>query len=283
MRPVIEKKKLELRHIFYIIIIIICITAIAISVYTQYFKDEKIGVIFGITSEEDDEEIKKLKESFFSIFTNDITLTEKYEGSVNKIKEDLDIISPMYDIEKQEKKYSMDLKIPGININSEEAKKINIKLRDVLKEKAESVEKSKSDDKIIYNVRYKAYENNNIISLVIISELKEGDKNQRIVMQTFNYDLKNNKDVDINVLLEKKNIDKNLANSKIKEEINKAQEQNIKLREIGYDVNVRDVDSEEYKIQNAKVFFIGENGYLYIIYPYGNKELTSEMDIIIIK
>lgn len=283
MRPVIEKRKLELRHIFYIIVIIICITAIAIAVYTQYFKDEKIGVIFGITSEEEDEEIKKLKESFFSIFTNDITLTEKYEGNVNKIKEDLDLVSPMYDIVKQEKKYSMNLKIPGININSDEAKKINIKLRDVLKEKAESVEKSKSDDKIIYNVKYKAYENNNIISLVIISELKEGDKNQRIAMQTFNYDIKNNKDVDIDVLLEKKNIDKNYANSKIKEEINKAQEQNIKLREIGYDVNVRDADSEEYKIQNAKVFFIGENGYLYLIYPYGNKELTSEMDIIIIK
>lgn len=283
MRPVIEKKRLELRHIFYIIIIFVCIIAIAIAVYTQYFKDEKLGVIFGITSKEEDEEVNKLKENFFSIFTNDITIIEKYEGNVNKIKDDLDLVSPTYNTEKQEENYLMNLKVPGFNINSDEAKVINTKIRDIYKQKAENVEKSKTDDKIIYNVRYKAYENNNILSLIIISEFKEGDKNQRIIMQTFNYDLKENKDVKINALLEKNNIDENNANKIIKEEIDKSQEQNVKLKEIGYDVNVRDSNSEDYKIQNAKTFFIGENGYLYVIYPYGNKEATSEMDIIILK
>ena len=283
MRPVIEKKRLELRHIFYIIIIFVCIIAIAIAVYTQYFKDEKLGVIFGITSKEEDEEVNKLKENFFSIFTNDITIIEKYEGNVNKIKDDLDLVSPTYNTEKQEENYLMNLKVPGFNINSDEAKAINTKIRDIYKQKAESVEKSKTDDKIIYNVRYKVYENNNILSLIIISEFKEGDKNQRIIMQTFNYDLKENKDVKINALLEKNNIDENNANKIIKEEIDKSQEQNVKLKEIGYDVNVRDSNSEDYKIQNAKTFFIGENGYLYVIYPYGNKEATSEMDIIILK
>lgn len=283
MRPVIEKKRLELRHIFYIIIIFVCIIAIAIAVYTQYFKDEKLGVIFGITSKEEDEEVNKLKENFFSIFTNDITIIEKYEGNVNKIKDDLDLVSPTYNTEKQGENYLMNLKVPGFNINSDEAKAINTKIRDIYKQKAESVEKSKTDDKIIYNVRYKAYENNNILSLIIISEFKEGDKNQRIIMQTFNYDLKENKDVKIDALLEKNNIDENNANKIIKEEIDKSQEQNVKLKEIGYDVNVRDSNSEDYKIQNAKTFFIGENGYLYVIYPYGNKEATSEMDIIILK
>ena len=228
MRPVVEKKKLEIRHIIYIIIIVICIIAIGIAVYMQYFKDEKLGVIFGITSEEEDEEVNKLKEDFLGIFTNDLSSNEKYEGNINKIKEDLDIVTTTYNIEKQEKNYSMDLKIPGFNINSDEAKAINIKIRDVYKNKAKNVELSKSEDKIIYNVRYKAYENNNILSLVIISELKEGDKNQRIVMQTFNYDLQNNKTVDIESLLLKNNIDKKIANSKIKEEIDKSQEQNNK-------------------------------------------------------
>ena len=283
MRPVVEKKKLEIRHIIYIIIIVICIIAIGIAVYMQYFKDEKLGVIFGITSEEEDEEVNKLKEDFLGIFTNDLSSNEKYEGNINKIKEDLDIVTTTYNLEKQEKNYSMDLKIPGFNINSDEAKAINIKIRDVYKNKAKNVELSKSEDKIIYNVRYKAYENNNILSLVIISELKEGDKNQRIVMQTFNYDLQNNKTVDIESLLLKNNIDKKIANSKIREEIDKSQEQNNKLKELGYDVNVRDSSSEDYKIENAKVFFIGEKGYLYIVYPYGNKELTTQMDIIILK
>ena len=283
MRPVVEKKKLEIRHIIYIIIIIICIIAIGVAVYMQYFKDEKLGVIFGITSDEEDEEVNKLKEDFLGIFTNELASNEKYEGNINKIKEDLDIVTTTYNIEKQEKNYLMDLKIPGFNINSDEAKAINIKIRDVYKNKAQNVELSKGEDKIIYNVRYKAYENNNILSLVIISELKEGDKNQRIVMQTFNYDLQNNKTVDIESLLQKNNIDKKIANSKIKEEIDKSQEQNNKLKELGYDVNVRESSSEDYKIENAKVFFIGEKGYLYIVYPYGNKELTSQMDIIILK
>ncbi len=283
MRPVIEKNKFSVRHIVYIVIIIICIIAIGIAVYTQYFKDEKMGIIFGITSKEDDEEINQLKEDFFSIFTNDITTISKYEGNVNKIKKDLDLVLPTYSIEKQEKTYSMDVEIPGFNINSEEAKKITLKIRDVFKDKAQSVENSKTDDKIIYNVRYKAYENNNILSLVVLSELKEGEKSQRIVIQTFNYDLENNKVVDIDVLLQKNNIEENVANSKIKDEIDKSQEQNIKLKELNYDVNVRDSKSEEYKVENANYFFLGENGYLYIVYPYGNKEATSEMDLVIIK
>ena len=28
---------------------------------------------------------------------------------------------------------------------------------------------------------------------------------------------------------------------------------------------------------------LGKDGYLYIIYPYGNKEFTSQMDIVIFK
>ena len=48
-------------------------------------------------------------------------------------------------------------------------------------------------------------------------------------------------------------------------------------------INNRDSKSEEYKVENAKYFFLGEKGYLYIVYPYGNKEATSEMDLVIIK
>ena len=67
MRPVIEKQKFELRHMFYIIIIIICIIAIGVAVYMQFFREEKLGVIFGITNEEEDEEYDTLKEDFLNI------------------------------------------------------------------------------------------------------------------------------------------------------------------------------------------------------------------------
>ena len=84
-------------------------------------------------------------------------------------------------------------------------------------------------------------------------------------------------------MLNLKNISTADANNTIKNEVNSAQEQNIKLSELGYNVNIRDVESSEYKIENAKEFFIGENGYLYIVYAYGNDSFTSEMDIVIFR
>ena len=59
MRPVMEKRGFELRHVVYIIILIVCLIAIGIAVYMQFFKDEKIGLILGITKEQEDEEIKQ--------------------------------------------------------------------------------------------------------------------------------------------------------------------------------------------------------------------------------
>ena len=54
MRPVMEKRGFELRHVVYIIILIVCLIAIGIAVYMQFFKDEKIGLILGITKEQED-------------------------------------------------------------------------------------------------------------------------------------------------------------------------------------------------------------------------------------
>ena len=45
---------------------------------------------------------------------------------------------------------------------------------------------SNSSKNIIYNVKYKAYEQNNILSLIILSELKEGESSERIIIQTYN-------------------------------------------------------------------------------------------------
>ena len=68
MRPVIEKNRFGVRHVVYIIMITICVIAIGFGVYMQFFQDEKLGVILGITKEEEDAEIKNLKENFFNIF-----------------------------------------------------------------------------------------------------------------------------------------------------------------------------------------------------------------------
>ena len=283
MRPVIEKNRFGVRHVVYIIMITICVIAIGIGVYMQFFQDEKLGVILGITKEEEDIELKNLKDNFFNIFSNNIDVLEVYDGKITKIKEDMELIVTAYSKEEQGENYNIDIKIPYFNIKSEEAVKINKEIQSTFKDKFESVRSSKSENSIIYNVKYKAYINKNILSLVILSELKEENSNQRIIIQTYNYNLNENKLVTIAEIIKNKNIDINQANKTIKETIDSAQNENIKLKELGYEVDLRNSDSEEYKIQNADQFFIGEKGYLYIVYPYGNKEFTSEMDLIIFR
>ncbi len=282
MRPVIEKQGFKAIYIVYIALAILCIIAIGIAVYMQFFKDEKIGVVLGITKKED-KEYNELKENFTNIFTNNLTKENMYTGEIKKIRENEDIVFSAYNVQEQKDNYIINIQLPFFNINSDTAKEINKELTKSFKEKSEQIMKSNTEEKKIYTIKYKAYVNNEILSMVILSELKEGNNNQRIIFKSYNYNLATNKQVDINELIQLKNIDKTNANKKIKEEIEKSQEQNTKLAELGYNTITRDATSDTYKIENAKEFFLGDKGYLYIIYPYGNKEYTSEMDIVIIK
>lgn len=282
MRPVIEKQGFKAIYIVYIALAILCIIAIGIAVYMQFFKDEKIGVVLGITKKED-KEYNVLKENFTNIFTNNLTKENMYTGEIKKIRENEDIVFSAYNVQEQKDNYIINIQLPFFNINSDTAKEINKELTKSFKEKSEQIMKSNTEEKKIYTIKYKAYVNNEILSMVILSELKEGNNNQRIIFKSYNYNLATNKQVDINELIQLKNIDKTNANKKIKEEIEKSQEQNTKLAELGYNTITRDATSDTYKIENAKEFFLGDKGYLYIIYPYGNKEYTSEMDIVIIK
>ena len=195
----------------------------------------------------------------------------------------MDIILIAYNTQEQDENYTVDLKIPYFNIDSENARKYNQQIKSIFKDKSESVTSSNSQKEIIYNVKYKAYENNNILSLVILSELKEGNSNERIIIQTYNYNLENNEMFEIKDFIKQKNIDTSYANNKIKNEINSSQEQNLKLVELGYNVTIRDTNKDEFKIENVTEYFLGENGYLYLVYPYGNNEYTSELDVVILK
>ena len=279
MRPVIEKEGFKIRHIIYIVVIIICIVAIGIAVYMQFFRDEKLGVILGITNNE--EEDNSEKENFLNIFDNTLTIVANYDGNVSKILKDEDIIINTNNTQEQTENYTLDIRIPYFNINSSVARELNNEIRDTFDAKSQSIRNSNDENSVIYNVKYKAYEYNNILSLIVLSELKEGNNSQRIIIQTYNYNLKENKIVAIDEILEQKQIDSSYANDKIKDEIDKSQEQNIKLSDLGYNTNIRDSDADMYKIENAKEFFIGDNGKLYIVYAYGNSEYTSEMDIVI--
>ena len=43
----------------------------------------------------------------------------------------------------------------------------------------------------------------------------------------------------------------------------------------------RDLSSDIYKVDNTSTFFLTQDGYVYIVYAYGNNDYTTEMDLII--
>ena len=53
------------------------------------------------------------------------------------------------------------------------------------------------------------------------------------------------------------------------------------MKALGYSVFERNPDDSRYKVENTKQFFI-EDSKIYLIYAYGNDNLTTEMDLVVI-
>ena len=116
---------------------------------------------------------------------------------------------------------------------------------------------------------------------MIRSNLKEGASAQRVIIQTYNYDLRNNKKISLDEVLRVENLDKAEIENKIKKEIEIAQKKVDDLKNLGYSIFSRDTGSDRYRVMNSKEFYLTENT-LYIIYAYGNDTFTSEIDLVII-
>ena len=67
-------------------------------------------------------------------------------------------------------------------------------------------------------------------------------------------------------------------------QVNEANEQaeaiSQALAATGQSVYKRDINNAMYVTDNVNHFFVGPDGQIYIIYPYGNANFTSEIDII---
>lgn len=284
MKVVLEEEKNKMSNklkIFYISIIVICIIAIISAIVIEINKDkeQKQGKLPQIGTEE---EISDAKEKFNEIFQNKVNYDIESNGyKITKTVEEEEIVYTGYQV--QEKKindYDVNVSIPYINIENTVTQEFNKKIIDIFEKKAKSVLNSKNGD-VIYTVNYSAYVSNNILSLVVRSTLKEGNNPQRDIVQTYNYDLTNQKEYTIQDILDAKGITKREANQKIKEEITKVQKNVEELAQLGYSIYSRDPESDMYSINNVTEYFIGENNALYIIYAYGNENNTSEMDIIV--
>ena len=279
------------RYIIYIVIAIICVIAIIAGVYYQVFgnKPKQNTITNEIVDNQDPDEVidpEILKEEFNSLFDNSFDDQGYDTSAIKKIQglEEQNIIYAAYNIkEEKDERYSVDINLPVFNVQGDVAAEFNRTTQAIFADKANDV-LSKSDKYTIYDVEYVAYLNENILSLVIKSTLKEGDSAQRIIVQTYNYDIITGKKLTLNEVLEAKGIELKEVNKKIErqvEEVNKQAEAiSEALIQSGQSVYRRDINNAMYVTDNVNHFFVGLDGQIYIVYPYGNSNFTSEIDII---
>ena len=277
-----NKEKISKRRItIYIISIIICIIALVIVACIIVLGDEFTNGLFGISNikNKTEQEQKELIENFDNIFNNELQIINS-DVEINKIDNNQDIVYNYYSKEeKSEGNYELYLNIPYININNEIIKNYNQEINDIFIKKAESIYNT-SEQNIIFRVEYEAFIENNILSLIIRSNLKQGTNPQQDIVQTYNFDLNNNKEITLKDEINMLGLNENDVQKRINEKIEQEQKNAEDLQALGYNVYNRDVDSTMYEIENSNIFFV-HNQNLYIIYAYGNNALTSEMDIIV--
>ncbi len=269
--------------IIYVLILLVCIISLIIAFYVQFYARIDIGSLFGLGTEsklgkKTEEETEQLKAEFDQIFTNQIQNEEGQESK--KSQSDKPLVYTA--VEKKESKlnnYDVEVYIPYINIKNSKIDEYNNQIGDFVN-KTNQVLQSQNRN-TIYTVEYVANVQNDILSLMIRSNLKEGNSAQRVIVQTFNYDLRNNKEITLEEVLKIEDINQVELQNKIKEEIGVEQKKVEDLKNLGYNIYSRDVSSNSYQLENTKEFYVTEDS-LYIIYAYGNETFTSEMDLIII-
>ena len=271
--------------ILYVSIILICIICVIVAFYVQFYARIDLGSFIGLGSEsaygnKTEDEVLTLQSEFSSLFING-TNNDNGENNNKKQEQDKDLVYTSY--QRKESKlnsYNLEVNIPHINVDNEITNEYNKEIEDIFLTLANNVLQTENSN-IIYTVDYVSNVQDGILSLMIRASLKEGSNAQKVIIQTYNYDLRNNKEITLQEVLKIEKLDEqniqNRINSKVQEEEEKAKD----LQSLGYNIYSRDTSSDIYKIENSTEFYLSANA-LYIIYAYGNETNTSEMDLVIL-
>lgn len=274
--------KINVRNIIFAIVIIVCIFAINFAIFWGVFRKpvgEQNTIDNTITQESSDELAKDFKNIFKS--TLDYQGYDINTAGVSKKDSTKDFIYTL--VEKKEvieNRYDIAIKIPYVNLVNTSVEKFNEKIESLFVNKAKDI-MTKATNNTIYTVDYQAYVNTNILSLVIRSTLKEGNNPQRVIIQTYNYNLSTNEEITLGQVLEIKNLKKQAVKNQIINKIEEANQEAESLQRLGYSVYIRDPQSEMYNIEDNTNYILGKNSRLYFIYPYGNQNFTDEVDVIV--
>lgn len=278
------------KYIFFIVLALVCIVALCLGIYTQFFykysDTDPLMLGINIGSKKTAEEIDILKADFNNLFNNSIVINSE-NVRVDRIETSKELVYAVYNlVNEDENYYTVNAQIPILNINTDIAKAINAEIKEEYYDKANAVMR-RTEGHTVYNVSYAAFVNQDILSIVIKSSLKEQNKAEKVTIKTYCYSLPEDKLLSINNVLESSNILEakgitleNIQNT-INEDIKKAYN-NAKIIAANYGtLYERDLESEIYKVENTTNFFLTQDGYVYIVYAYGNNDYTNEMDIII--
>ena len=283
-----EKEKYTLKEkIAYAVAIIICLLTIIGVIYFEISADTSLVDILDTSQAElttlgskTEEEKEALKTVVNSKFTNSIE-KNSVSTNINKIDNTKDIVCTAANVKKSEAgNYEVNVVLPIININSEVIEKYNKEIQNVFYSKLEDILGTENKN-IVYSTEYVASINNDMLSLMIRSNLKEGTSAQRTIIQTYNYDIKNNKELTLSDVLKTNGLDENTINKTIKEEIEKSEKKVEDFEQLGYSIYNRNLSDKRYDIKNSKQFYCTNNT-IYILYAYGNEDYTSEVDIVVI-
>ena len=269
------------RYCIYALIVAFCIIAIIVGVNAQFFSTKESDEVpeINVSNVVSVNEEIDISNKFMQLFDNKLPQFKDYpnieKGDLSKnylyiYSENPQLPNGPY-TKKLDGKYDIVAYLPVFNINSDVTNSFNnITINYFVKMMNDIVLNGTTNTNL--TISFAANVNDNILSVAIIAKLKEGDKPQRIMIQGYNYDLANNKEVKVADVLAKKNVDMATANSKI-EKVVKSADNTLYKRELTNPI---------YSIDKVTNFILGRNGELYIIYAYGNQAnvYLSEMDIV---
>lgn len=232
-----------------------------------------------ILNHKEQEEIQKQEEAIINAEEN----FKKLFLNLEYTKNENDAVTLSYQMEKTEQgKYDVNVNVPLLNIETDVASMVNDEINNLFGRKLLDVVKE-STIHTKYSVDYIPYANNDVISLIIKATLKEGSNPQRLIVQTYNYSLTENKLLSLEETIDLKNLNKSEIQTQITNYIReKSANTDMNLAQ-EYNLYIRDVRSEEYLIENVKNYYIGKDGNLYIVFAYGNNNFTETVDVIIVK
>ena len=284
LRRFVSKLNGKNKVIFFIVLFLICIVAICIAIYGQYFykysDTDPLMLGINIGAKKTTEEYESLKADFNNLFTNEVNINSE-NLKVDKINTSQNIVYTYNEIKNQDENYyEVDVNIPALNINDSVAKEINSEIIEKFDKRAKNIMvETETDGYTIYDVDYVAYVNNGVVSIAVREREKTGTKGESVTVTTYNYSIPDKSRIDLEDLIKLKKTDKNNVQDTINTSIEAVAKNNNDIAK-QYGGLVRNPEDKMYNVDNSKNYFLTDDGYVYIVYNYAD-ENTNEIDVVI--